>query len=107
MVYYVYSENFTSNANPSPTPIFGPAIEFAGQAARWTGDSFAFRDQIGIEARVNFESFAGDRVTSYLTIVNNGTTSIYYDWKVSGFHKLTLLFHFFIILSSTFILVKI
>ena len=82
-------ENFTSNANPSPTPIFGPAIEFAGQAARWTGDSFSFSDQIGIEARVNFESFAGDRVTSYLTIVNNGTTSIYYDWKVSGSWKRT------------------
>ena len=38
---------------------------------------------MGIEARVNFETFAGDRVTSYLSIVNNGTTSIYYDWKVS------------------------
>ena len=80
---FIFRENFSSNANHSPTPIFGPAIQFAGQAARWTGDSHSFRDKVGIEARVNFETFAGDRVTSYLSIVNNGTTSIYYDWKVS------------------------
>ena len=69
-------------APSNATPVFGPSIQFAGQAARWTGDSFSFKDQVGIEARVNFETFAGDRVTSYLTIVNNGTTSVYFDWKV-------------------------
>ncbi|KAL5019985.1 hypothetical protein ScPMuIL_002877 [Solemya velum] len=64
-----------------PPPIFGPSIQFAGQPARWTGDSTSFSDQIGIEARVTFESCTGDRVTSYLIIVNDGTTSVYYDWK--------------------------
>ncbi|KAK3576672.1 hypothetical protein CHS0354_004957 [Potamilus streckersoni] len=63
------------------TPIFGPSIQFAGQPARWTGDSFSFLDKIGVEARVTFESYSGDRVTSYLAIVNDGTTAIYYDWK--------------------------
>lgn len=62
--------------------IFGPSISFAGQPARWTGDSYSYADQIGIEARVTFESLSGDRVTSYLYIINDGTTSVYYDWKV-------------------------
>lgn len=62
--------------------VFGPSISFAGQPARWTGDSYSYADQIGIEARVTFESLSGDRVTSYLYIINDGTTSVYYDWKV-------------------------
>ncbi|XP_065944680.1 MYCBP-associated protein isoform X6 [Magallana gigas] len=61
--------------------VFGPSISFAGQPARWTGDSYSYADQIGIEARVTFESLSGDRVTSYLYIINDGTTSVYYDWK--------------------------
>ncbi|XP_056002049.1 MYCBP-associated protein-like isoform X3 [Ostrea edulis] len=61
--------------------VFGPSISFAGQPARWTGDSSSYADQIGIEARVTFESLSGDRVTSYLYIINDGTTSVYYDWK--------------------------
>ena len=32
---------------------------------------------------MTFEAFTGDRVTSFLELVNDGTTSIYYDWKVS------------------------
>ena len=66
----------------NPTPVFGPSLLFAGQAAQWTGDSNNFKDQVGVEARVNLETLAGDRVTTYLTIINNGTTSVYYDWKV-------------------------
>ncbi|KAK3094720.1 hypothetical protein FSP39_005416 [Pinctada imbricata] len=66
---------------PQPETIFGPSITFAGQPARWTGDSSSFADQVGIEARVTFESYSSDRVTSYLYIVNDGTTAVYYDWK--------------------------
>ncbi|GFO47749.1 mycbp-associated protein [Plakobranchus ocellatus] len=65
-------------------PVFGPSLLFGGQAARWTGDSFSYKDEVGIEARVTFEAFTGDRVTSFLELVNDGTTSIYYDWKVSS-----------------------
>ncbi|XP_021346742.1 MYCBP-associated protein-like isoform X3 [Mizuhopecten yessoensis] len=64
-----------------PEPIFGPSINFAGQPARWTGDGYSFQEQVGIEARVTFEAYAKDRVTSYLYIVNDGTTAVYYDWK--------------------------
>ena len=80
--YYTLYCRAQTRTDSNPTPVFGPSIQFAGQAARWTGDSYSFADQVGIEARVNFETVAGDRVTSYLTIINNGTTSIYYDWKV-------------------------
>lgn len=66
-----------------PAPVFGPSLQFAGQAARWTGDSFSFQGQVGIEARVSFETFSAHRTTSFLEIINDGTTAVYYDWKVS------------------------
>ena len=65
-----------------PQPVFGPSLLFAGQPARWTGDGCSFSDQVGIEARVTFETHASQRTTSYLELVNDGTTAIYYDWKV-------------------------
>lgn len=65
-----------------PVPVFGPSIQFAGQPARWTGNSGNFEGQIGLEARVTFEAFAGQRTISYLEVTNDGTTTIYYDWKV-------------------------
>ncbi|XP_023932821.1 MYCBP-associated protein-like isoform X2 [Lingula anatina] len=64
-----------------PEPIFGPSILFAGRPARWTGDSYSFQGQQAFEARVTFEGYSGQRKTSFLEVVNNGTTSIYYDWK--------------------------
>jgi hypothetical protein len=78
----IYRDPLRDHPDVHPAPIFGPSIQFAGQPARWTGDSYSFTGQIGIEARVTFEAYSGDRVTSYLTIVNDGTTSLYYDWKV-------------------------
>ena len=62
--------------------VFGPSINFAGQPARWIGDGYSYQDKVGIEGRVTFETYSGDRVTSYLYIVNDGTTAVYYDWKV-------------------------
>ncbi|XP_050397125.2 MYCBP-associated protein isoform X4 [Patella vulgata] len=76
-----YVDPLRDHPDVYPAPIFGPSLEFAGQPARWTGDSHSFQDQIGIEARVTFEAYTNVRVTSYLEIVNNGTTSIYFDWK--------------------------
>ncbi|XP_076438931.1 MYCBP-associated protein-like isoform X3 [Babylonia areolata] len=62
-------------------PVFGPSLQFAGHTARWTGSSCSHTGQMGAEARVTFETFAETRVTSYLEIVNDGTTSIFFDWK--------------------------
>ncbi len=68
-----------------PAPVFGPSLLFSGQAARWAGDGGGVspRDRVGVKARVTFEGFASQRVTSHLHIVNDGTTAVYYDWKVT------------------------
>ncbi|CAL1533076.1 unnamed protein product [Lymnaea stagnalis] len=69
---------------PINEPIFGPAMLFGGQQARWTGDGFSHKNQVAMESRVTFEAFTGDRITSHLQFVNNGTTAIYFDWKKVG-----------------------
>ncbi|KAH9508488.1 hypothetical protein Btru_055327, partial [Bulinus truncatus] len=61
--------------------IFGPSLLIDGQLAQWTGDGTSHSNEIAFESRVTFEAFTEERVTSYLHIVNNGTTTIYYDWK--------------------------
>ena len=38
--------------------------------------------QVGVASRVIFEANVGDRVTSHLNICNDGTTAIYFSWKV-------------------------
>ena len=35
-----------------------------------------------------FEANVGDRITSYLNICNDGTTAIYFSWKVSTMIKI-------------------
>ncbi|KAK2157198.1 hypothetical protein LSH36_196g08021 [Paralvinella palmiformis] len=74
-------EPVNTDAGQDSQPVFGPSLIFSGRAARWTGDSSTFLGQKGVEARVSFEAFAGDRATTFLEIVNDGTTCIYYDWK--------------------------
>ena len=46
--------------------------------------------QVGIEARVTFEAYTGTRVTSYLEVINDGTTSVFFDWKVSELHNVVI-----------------
>ncbi|GFS04279.1 MYCBP-associated protein-like isoform X4 [Elysia marginata] len=75
------SKSILAQTEGEKAPVFGPSLLFGGQPARWTGDSFSYKNEVGIEARVTFEAFTGDRVTSFLELVNDGTTSIYYDWK--------------------------
>ncbi|XP_053939421.1 MYCBP-associated protein isoform X2 [Cuculus canorus] len=79
----------------------GPALDFCGQPARWidyttpcrTRSSercpcplqrgwnwMIFEDEIGIAARLTFESLAGEKAESSLTVSNNGTTAIWYSW---------------------------
>ena len=67
-------------------PIIGPSLMFNGEPARWTGNVCAEKcSSAGIEARIAFEAYATRRVTSFLEIVNDGTTAIYFDWVVSNF----------------------
>ena len=81
-MFYDSRDPLSGHPDVHAAPVFGPSILFSGQPARWTGDSHSFNDQVGIEARVTFEAFAAHRVTSHLEIVNDGTTAMYYDWKV-------------------------
>lgn len=63
-------------------PIFGPAVIFGGQIARWTGNDLENSGIIALESRLNFETKAGKRVSATFEIINCGTTSIYFDWRV-------------------------
>jgi len=60
----------------------GPVIEFGGVTGRWMGSLHTTKNTVGIEARVNFEAYAGERTMSVLEIANSGTTVIYFNWKV-------------------------
>lgn len=62
-------------------PIFGPALIFGGQMARWTGNSSENAGLIALESRLNFETKAGKRVSATFEIFNCGTTAIYFDWR--------------------------
>ena len=61
---------------------FGPVIKFGGVSGRWTGSPYSNKNSVGIEARVNFEVYAGERTMSFLEIGNSGTTALYFNWKV-------------------------
>jgi hypothetical protein len=64
-------------------PIFGPAIVFGGQLARWTGNDGENSGIIALESRLNFETKTSKRVAATFEIVNSGTTSVYFDWRVN------------------------
>ena len=61
---------------------YGPAVQFGGISGRWTGSLHSNKNTVGIEARVNFEAFAGERTMSFLEIGNSGTSVLYFNWKV-------------------------
>ncbi|XP_074870361.1 MYCBP-associated protein isoform X5 [Carettochelys insculpta] len=63
-----------------PEPVLGPSLQFCGQPARWI-DSTSHRDEVGIAAQVTFEVLAGDKAESCLTVSNDGTAAIWYDWR--------------------------
>ncbi|XP_078242207.1 MYCBP-associated protein isoform X3 [Pogona vitticeps] len=61
-------------------PILGPSLKFCGQPARWI-ETTSPKDEIGIAARVTFEILVGEKAESRLTVSNDGTTAIWYDWR--------------------------
>ncbi|KAK2186936.1 hypothetical protein NP493_182g04011 [Ridgeia piscesae] len=64
-----------------PEPVIGPSLLFSGQVARWAGNVCSDESPSQhIEARIPFEVSATKRVTSFLEIVNDGTTAIYFEW---------------------------
>ncbi|XP_042310624.1 MYCBP-associated protein isoform X2 [Sceloporus undulatus] len=61
-------------------PILGPSLKFCGQPARWINTTTQ-TEEVGIAARVTFEILVGEKAESLLTVSNDGTAAIWYDWR--------------------------
>ena len=68
------------------TSVVGPSLQFSNCLANWTGDSHSRKGLVAHGARVTFEVNAGERISSCLDLVNKGSTTVYYDWKVLNSH---------------------
>ncbi|NWR48202.1 MYBPP protein, partial [Regulus satrapa] len=58
-----------------------PSLVFCGQPARWIKGITACRKEIGIAARLTFETLASEKAESFLTVTNDGRAAIWYYWK--------------------------
>ncbi|NWI89598.1 MYBPP protein, partial [Pitta sordida] len=56
------------------------SLVFCGQPARWIKDITSCRNEIGVAARLTFETLAGEKAESLLTVSNDGTAAIWYSW---------------------------
>ena len=81
-VWSVPRDPLANFADVVPQPIFGPSLSIGGQTAQWNGERTGVSGQVGVACRVIFDANVGDRVTSHLDICNDGTTAIYFSWKV-------------------------
>ncbi|NWQ83462.1 MYBPP protein, partial [Columbina picui] len=66
--------------NVVPETLLGPSLVFCGQPARWIDGTASQRNDVGIAARLTFEALPGEKAESSLTVSNDGTTAIWYDW---------------------------
>jgi len=84
LLYVVYRPRVTSceQLKSDEEQNSGPVIQFGGVTSRWMGSLQTNKNTVGIEARVNFEAYAGERTMSFLEIGNSGTTVLYFNWKV-------------------------
>ncbi|KAI5944483.1 MYCBP-associated protein [Manis javanica] len=65
-----------------PMPVLGPSLLFCGKPARWIrGSNPQDKKHVGIAVRLTFETLEGEKTSSELTVVNNGTVAIWYDWR--------------------------
>ncbi|KAM6050963.1 MYCBP-associated protein [Chlamydotis macqueenii] len=63
-----------------PEAELGPSLDFCGQPARWINCITSCRHEIGIAARLTFETVTGEKAESSLTVSNDGTAAIWYNW---------------------------
>ncbi|XP_074198889.1 MYCBP-associated protein isoform X2 [Camelus bactrianus] len=65
-----------------PMPVLGPSLLFCGKPACWIqGNNPEDKRHVGIAVRLTFETLEGEKTSSELTVVNNGTVAIWYDWR--------------------------
>uniref|UniRef100_A0A5F9CGL2 MYCBP associated protein n=1 Tax=Oryctolagus cuniculus TaxID=9986 RepID=A0A5F9CGL2_RABIT len=63
-------------------PILGPSLLFCGKPACWIrGSNPQDKRHVGIGVCLTFETVGGEKTSSELTVVNNGTVAIWYDWR--------------------------
>lgn len=43
--------------------------------------SFYLQDKTGISTRITFEALAGEKASSTIEVVNNGSAAIWYEWR--------------------------
>ncbi|NWI58572.1 MYBPP protein, partial [Calyptomena viridis] len=56
------------------------SLVFCGQPARWIKGITSCRHEIGVAARLTFETLVGEKAESFLTVSNDGTAAIWYSW---------------------------
>ncbi|XP_075850591.1 MYCBP-associated protein [Microcebus murinus] len=75
-------ELLTTYPDVSSMPILGPSLLFCGKPACWIrGSNPHDKKQVGIAACLTFETIEGEKTSSKLTVANNGTVAIWYDWR--------------------------
>lgn len=78
----VLLDSLTNFSDMVPMPILGPSLLFCGKPACWIrGSNPDDKKNIGIAVRLTFETLEGEKTSSELTVVNNGTVAIWYDWR--------------------------
>lgn len=58
-----------------------PALRFFGHPSHWTGNTAAYKEEVGISVTIIFEALAGKIATSSLEMHNVGSTGIFYSWQ--------------------------
>ncbi|XP_018423368.1 PREDICTED: MYCBP-associated protein [Nanorana parkeri] len=62
--------------------VLGPSLLFCGQPAAWVEDPIvSHRDKAGISTRITFEALAGEKASSVIEVVNNGSAAVWYEWR--------------------------
>lgn len=73
-------DSLTNFSDMVPMPILGPSLLFCGKPACWIrGSNPDDKKNIGIAVRLTFETLEGEKTSSELTVVNNGTVAIWCD----------------------------
>uniref|UniRef100_H9H1I9 MYCBP associated protein n=1 Tax=Meleagris gallopavo TaxID=9103 RepID=H9H1I9_MELGA len=75
------SDSLKDHHSVVPETVLGPSLDFCGQPARWINCIASCRDEVGIAARLTFETVVGEKVESFLTVSNDGTAAVWYDWR--------------------------
>ncbi|XP_042822992.1 MYCBP-associated protein isoform X5 [Panthera tigris] len=76
------SDSLASYPDDVPMPVLGPSLLFCGKPACWIrGRNPEDTKRVGIAVRLTFETLEREKTSSELTVVNNGTVAIWYNWR--------------------------